>query len=210
MTTETTTHEQEWDDRYNESERIWSGEPNPTLVKEVAGLKPGTALELGCGEGGDTVWLARRGWHVTATDISGVALGRTAEHAARAGVADRVVPERHDLAESFPAGSFDLVCAHFLHSYRDMPRERILRTAASAVAPGGVLLVVGHSGFPSWMEEPPADVSLPSAREVLASLELRPDAWEVLVTEEHRAPSTGPEGQRGFHANNTVKARRLA
>ncbi|MDX6349032.1 MAG: hypothetical protein QOF84_3822, partial [Streptomyces sp.] len=91
-----------WDDRYAQNQRMWSGAPNAALVREVSDLAPGTALDLGCGEGGDAIWLARRGWRVTATDISGIALDRAAGHAAAAGVADRIDWQRHDLAESFP------------------------------------------------------------------------------------------------------------
>jgi SAM-dependent methyltransferase len=148
MTHDHTSDEEFWDARYGQSDQIWSGNPNTVLVREVTGLEPGRALDLGCGEGADAIWLAQQGWRVTATDISGVALDRAARHAVAAGVADRVDWQRHDLGASFPDGAFDLVSAQFLHSLGDMPREKILRTAASAVAPAGVLLVVGHAGPP--------------------------------------------------------------
>ncbi|MEU8778471.1 class I SAM-dependent methyltransferase [Streptomyces sp. NPDC048606] len=196
-----------WNDRYRESGRIWSGEANAALVREVSALPPGRALDLGCGEGGDSVWLATRGWHVTATDISEVALLRTAEHAARAGVADRVDPHAHDLAHTFPDGEFDLVSACFLHSYGDFPRDRILRTAAGAVAPGGVLLVVGHGGWASWQEDRP-EVDFPTPDELLARLELDEGAWEVLVAEEHERVQNAPDGRPGTRTDNTLKIRR--
>lgn len=149
MTTDSTRTDAEmWDDRYRGSDRIWSGNPNVVLVREVEGLTPGRALDLGCGEGADAVWLARWGWKVTATDISRVALERAAVHAAEADVADRIDWQWHDLGASFPEGEYDLVSAQFLHSMGDLPRERILRRAALAVAPGGVLLVVGHMASP--------------------------------------------------------------
>ena len=66
----------EWDAMYAERDAVWSGEPNPHLVAEVAALTPGTALDVGCGEGADAVWLARQGWAVTAVDVSQVALER--------------------------------------------------------------------------------------------------------------------------------------
>ncbi|TDD60239.1 SAM-dependent methyltransferase, partial [Actinomadura rubrisoli] len=143
-----------WDDRYAQHDHLWSGEPNAMIVREAAGLPPGTALDLGCGEGGDAIWLAARGWRVTAADISRLALERAARHAEDAGVADRVDWRHHDLDASFPAGSYDLVSAQFLHSPAGPPREPILRAAAAAVAPGGVLLIAGHAGPPPWEDGP--------------------------------------------------------
>src|SRR5690349_828683 len=125
--------EQAWDERYSESDRIWSGKPNVALVAQVAGLRPGRALDLGCGEGADAVWLAKQGWQVTAVDISGVALERAASHAAEAGVT--IDFQRRDLATSLPEGEFDLVSAQFLHFWGEFDREKILRRAAASVAP---------------------------------------------------------------------------
>ncbi|MFD6227717.1 SAM-dependent methyltransferase [Streptomyces sp. NPDC060232] len=202
--------EEFWDERYGESTRIWSGNPNALLVREAQDLAPGRALDLGCGEGADTVWLARRGWRVTATDISKVALGRAAEHAAEAGVADLVDWQQHDFAQSFPEGEFDLVSACFLHSYGEFPRERILRRAAAAVAPGGTLLVVGHAGGPSWNPEALADIHFPTPQEVLAQLELPEGGWKVLTAAEHVQPMTDPEGRPGTRPDNVLKVRRVA
>lgn len=209
-TSDQVSSEEFWDGRYGESDRIWSGEPNAALVREVAGERPGRALDLGCGEGADAVWLARQGWRVTAVDISRTALARAAEHAAAAGVADRVDWQRHTLGETFPEGTFDLVSAHFLHSPTDLPREGILRTAAAAVAPGGLLLVVGHSGLPPWESNPHPHVHLPSPQEVLASLELPEKEWEVLVCAEHERIQNDPDGKPVTRTDNTVKVRRLA
>ncbi|MFH9831255.1 MULTISPECIES: SAM-dependent methyltransferase [unclassified Streptomyces] len=210
MTTDSTRTDAEmWDDRYRESDRIWSGNPNVVLVREVEDLKPGRALDLGCGEGADAVWLARTGWQVTATDISRVALERAAVHAADAGVADRVDWQWHDLGASFPEGEYDLVSAQFLHSMGDLPREEILRRAAGAVAPGGVLLVVGHAGFPSWEHDHP-DMELPTTDEVLASLELPEGEWEVLLSEEHERVQNDPDGNPTTRTDNALKVRRTA
>lgn len=198
-----------WDARYGASERVWSGRPNTALVRETAGLTPGRALDLGCGEGADAIWLAGEGWRVVAVDVSRVALERAGVHARQAGVAERIRWERHDLAETFPAGSFDLVSAHFLHSPVGMPREHILRGAAAAVAPGGVLLVVGHSGWPSWDPHPELDVHFPTPSEVYVSLGLPASAWELLVSDEHEQEVTDPEGRTATRTNNTLKIRRL-
>ncbi|SDK29572.1 FAD-dependent oxidoreductase [Nonomuraea jiangxiensis] len=201
--------EEFWDARYSEKERIWSGNPNVMLVREITDLAPGTALDLGCGEGADAIWLARRGWRVTAADISGVALGRAAEQAEAAGVADRIDWQRHDLARSFPAGTFDLVAASFLHSPVDLPREGILRTAAAAVAPGGVLLVIGHAGWPSWEHEPLPGVHFPTPQDVLDALELPEGEWEVQLSEEYERTQNAPDGAPGTRNDNVLKLRRL-
>ncbi|WP_405607154.1 class I SAM-dependent methyltransferase [Streptomyces sp. NBC_01508] len=210
--TDSPANEEFWDSRYGESDRIWSGDPNTVLVREVADLTPGSALDLGCGEGADAIWLAGQGWRVTASDISGVALAKARRHAAAAdaGVADRIDWQRHDLGISFPAGTFDLVSAQFLHSPDNMPREQILRAAAAAVAPGGVLLIVGHAGLPSWEPGPETDVSLPTPAEVLDSLELPDGEWEVLLSDEHERIQTRPDGQPGTRTDNALKIRRRA
>lgn len=125
---------------------MWSGRPNPQLVAEAAELAPGRALDVGCGEGADAVWLAQRGWQVTAVDIADTALRRAAGHAAEAGadVADRITWTRADLREQPPAeGRYDLVSAQFMHLPGDTRRPLFARLAA-AVTPGGTLLIVGH------------------------------------------------------------------
>jgi 2-polyprenyl-3-methyl-5-hydroxy-6-metoxy-1,4-benzoquinol methylase len=133
-----------WDARYAESDRVWSGRPNLRLVEEVADLPPGRALDVGCGEGADAVWLAGRGWQVTALDVSEVALARAREHAVQAGVGERVTALRHDLMTAGPApGRYDLVSSFFFH----VPADRFAefhRGLAGLVEPGGTLLVVGH------------------------------------------------------------------
>lgn len=197
-----------WDERYNQSGRLWSGEPNAALVRETGGLVPGHALDLGCGEGGDAIWLARQGWRVTATDISRVALGRAAEHAAQAQVADRVDWQHHDLGVSFPVGSYDLVCAQFLHSLHEMPREQILRDAAGAVTEDGTLLIVGHMGFPAWETASHPDVDFPSPQKVLAALDLPAGQWDVLVCDTHEHSLAAPDGEPSTRTNYTVKLRR--
>lgn len=200
-----------WDARYAGSDRVWSGSPNDVLVREVGPLAPGTALDLGCGEGADAVWLARQGWRVTAVDISGVALERAAAHAKAEGIADGAIDwQRHDLAETFPEGTYDLVSAQFLHSPNDMPRERILRAAAAAVAPGGVLLVVGHAGFPAWQTAPHPRAHFPTPEEVLESLDLPEGAWEVVLTDEHERIQNDPDGRPTTRVDNTLEIRRLA
>ncbi|MFD7511105.1 class I SAM-dependent methyltransferase [Streptomyces sp. NPDC059853] len=212
MAEETRPAQEYWDDRYRENGRLWSGMPSAALVREVHGLTPGSALELGCGEGADAVWLALTGWRVTAVDISAVALERARAHAAERGLGERVEWQRHDLAVSFPEGTYDLVCALFLHSTVALPRERILRRAAAAVAPGGTLLVVGHAGWPRGVEhdhEDRPEVHFPTPAEVFASLELPEGAWEVRTDEEYERVRVLPDGREMHHLDNTLKIRRL-
>ncbi|MEV6600001.1 class I SAM-dependent methyltransferase [Actinoplanes sp. NPDC051346] len=134
-----------WDERYSGEEKVWSGNPNAQLVAEASRLTPGTALDVGCGEGGDVIWLARQGWTVTGADFSANGLARAARHAEQAGVADRVDWWRVD-ARSFAADgrSYDLVTSHFLHP-PDSGMVEVTRRLAAAVAPGGHLLIVGHA-----------------------------------------------------------------
>lgn len=133
--------EQAWDERYRTKPEIWSGKPNAVLVAEAADLEPGTALDAGAGEGGDALWLAARGWKVTAADISGVAIARAANRASERGLA--ITWLHADLASAPVPGTYDLVTAHFLHVPKS-DQQRLFRNLAAAVAPGGTLLVVGH------------------------------------------------------------------
>jgi SAM-dependent methyltransferase len=133
----------EWDARYSERDRaMWSGQPNGRLVAEVAALDPGRALDVGCGEGADAIWLARRGWAVVAIDISDVAVRRAREAAEQAGAAvDWVCGDA--LRTSFEAHSFDLVSMQ----YPALPKaagEAAVRSLLDTVRPGGVLLAVYH------------------------------------------------------------------
>jgi SAM-dependent methyltransferase len=133
----------EWDARYSERDgAIWSGRPNGRLLAEVAGLTPGRALDVGCGEGADAIWLARSGWTVTAIDISDVAVGRAREAAELAGVAVEWVCG-DALRTVFPVGSFDLVSMQ----YPALPKaagEAAVRALLDTVRPGGLLLAVYH------------------------------------------------------------------
>jgi 2-polyprenyl-3-methyl-5-hydroxy-6-metoxy-1,4-benzoquinol methylase len=132
-----------WEERYS-GDRVWSGKVNVQLAAEAPALTPGRALDIGCGEGGDAIWLARQGWAVTAVDFADAALARAAEHAAEAGVGARVETRRVDVRTFEPAGeTWDLVTSHFFH-LPDGGMPDVVRRLASAVAPGGTLLVVGH------------------------------------------------------------------
>ncbi len=191
-----------WERFYAEREQVWSGWPNPVLAATAADLVPGTALDLGAGEGGDALCLAGRGWKVTAVDVAQTACDRIAEHAGDLPVRT----ERHDLTETFPEGTYDLVSAQYLHSPDpDFPRTALLRRAAEAVAPGGTLLVVGHGRLAPWSWDP--SLRMPSAAEVLEALALD-ESWEVVRCESPERTATGPEGQAATITDEIVQARR--
>ncbi len=197
-----------WENRYRGQGQIWSGRPNATLVREVAGLDPGRALDLGSGEGGDAIWLAQGGWSVTAVDIAPSALALGARNAEAAGVAARVRWIEADLATWQPEGSLDLVSAQFLQSPVELPREEILRRAASVVAPGGLLVVVGHGEFPPWSSHRPDGAVLPTPDDVLASLALPPDDWTVVTKALLDREATGPDGSTATLVDSVLTARR--
>ena len=133
---------EDWNRRYAGAESLWSAKPNRFLVAEVAGLEPGRALDLACGEGQNAVWLAGLGWEVTAVDYAEVAIAKGIERAAREGVA--VDFHADDLLRYRPeARAFDLVLILYLHMPSD-GRRLVLERAAAAVAPGGTLVLVGH------------------------------------------------------------------
>ncbi|MET9831169.1 class I SAM-dependent methyltransferase [Streptomyces sp. NPDC006385] len=197
-----------WEARYRDGDRLWSGRPNTLLVREAGDLAPGTALDLGCGEGADAVWLASRGWRVTGVDISRTALERAALHAAEAGVGDRTAWERHVLGESFPEGSFDLVNVQYLQSPIALDQRRVLRQAADAVTAGGTLLIVMHANWPSWQSEPPFEARFPTPRGVLDELALPEPEWTVQTLDTVRRASVSPEGVEGHRDDHVWRIRR--
>lgn len=218
-----------WDGFYQERGQIWSGKVNAVMAGILEGWMPGTALDLGCGEGGDAVWLAEQGWTVTAVDVAPTALERAAAHAAELGVADRITFEQVDLGHAFPQGSFDLVSAQFLHSPVHLERGEILRRAAQAVAPGGALLVVGHAAPPPWAHrqqhnhdnhdhgnhdhsdhdgQDDPHLSLPGAEQVVEDLRLDPAHWTIERADTVEREATGPDGQVGMLTDSVVLARR--
>ena len=192
-----------WEQRYQSEPALWSGQVNPTLVAETTGLVPGRALDVGCGEGADVLWLASRGWQATGLDWSQVALDRAAERAAAAGLSERVSWVRGDV-ESWqpPPGAFDLVAAHFLHPTAAQ-RGPLLGRLAGAVAPGGTLLWVGHPYDEERAAAWGADRFV-SAAEVAA--ELDPAQWTVVVAA--LRPRDGIAADGHHHADEVLRARR--
>lgn len=205
--TEHTHGEHFWDEHYATIDPAWGTRPNAVLVDVIGALNPtpGRAADLGCGHGGDALWLASHGWHVTAVDAAAIALGRVAQAAADAGLADRVTVEQHDLQVSMPDGPFDLVTATYLHGPAEFPRAEVLHRAADLVAPGGLLLVIEHASVAPWMWE---HAQFPTAQESLASFDLG-DGWSVERLESPRRTATGPDGQVAEVTDNVIAVRRL-
>ncbi|GAA3862039.1 class I SAM-dependent methyltransferase [Saccharothrix violaceirubra] len=170
-----------WDERYRSRDAIWSGRANPQLVADVAALPPGTALDVGCGEGGDALWLAEHGWEVTAVDFAPTALARAEARADSLGLGGRITWTRADVT-ALPAdlGPFDLVSAQFMH-LPGAERTTLVRALAGLVAPGGTLLFVGH--HPLDLENPEigrpdrADLMF-TAEQVAAGLD---DGWRIVA-----------------------------
>ncbi|POH62367.1 MULTISPECIES: class I SAM-dependent methyltransferase [Cryobacterium] len=199
-----------WDQRYAGNETLWSGRPNAALVSETHHLRPGRALDVGCGEGADALWLAAQGWDVTALDVSRVALERAARQAdlVRADLVGGTVRWLHaGLVEAaLPAASFDLVSAQYPALLRT--DENIAeRALLDAVAPGGVLLIVHHPtptaaeaaahGFDPDLYVSPAQVAA-----------LLDDTWRIEVDETR--PRHVATGAGAHHTEDVVvRARRL-
>ena len=194
-----------WDNRYRTAGQIWSGQPNPQLVAQAASLTAGDALDVGCGEGADAIWLAAQGWTVTAVDISAVALDRAAARAAAQGteIAGRISWRQADLLTWSPGPPrFDLVSAQFMY-LPGADLESLHRRLAAAVRPGGTLLIVLHHpddlkagvgrgnrpaprlppGPKAWLAPRPGEPSWPSAHSR--------SGWP-----QHSIPAAGPSWWR--------------
>ena len=208
MTELETTAQQLWDSRYAEKPMMWSGRVNAVVAELVAPLEPATALDVGCGEGGDVMWLAEHGWHATGVDVSGVAIERATRAAIDRGVQSDATFERRDLQrDGMPTGRFDLVLASYLHSPGELDRRSILRAAAQAVASGGRLLVVGHAAAPPWADEHAHHHALPSLDDTRAELALD-DEWTIEVAEVRGREVMAPDGTSAELLDVVVFARR--
>lgn len=195
---------QYWDETYRGKPQLFSGAPNGVLLTEATGLPPGHALDLGCGEGADAHWLARRGWRVTAVDISPTALRRAAD--AAPDLADQVAWTAADLTRTPPRPhAFDLVTAHYFPLPRT-PDHTALRGVLEAVAPGGTLLFTGHdlADLPDHVEREfsPHDFYQPAEVAALLGPE-----WTVLVDETRPRATPAPPGTGHTH-DTVLRARR--
>jgi 2-polyprenyl-3-methyl-5-hydroxy-6-metoxy-1,4-benzoquinol methylase len=187
-----TTEQAEWDRRYSGPDLVWGAGPNRFVIDEVTALPAGRAIDLGTGEGRNAIWLAERGWQVTAVDFSAAGLARAARLATERGVS--VDWAQADLLDYQPApGGYDLVLVAYIH----LPAAglaRVFRAAAAAVAPGGTLLVIGHDrdNITSGHGGPQDPDRLYTPAAVTAEL----DGLAILRAEQVTRPVRTPEGER--------------
>ena len=186
------TEQAAWDQRYSGPDLVWGAGPNRFVTADVTALAAGRAIDLGTGEGRNAIWLAERGWQVTAVDFSAVGLARAGLMAAERGVSVDWV--QADLLDYKPApGGYDLVLVAYVH-LPSASLARVFRAAAGAVAPGGTLLVIGHDrdnitrghGGP----QDPGRLYTPAA--VTAEL----DGLAIRRAEQVMRPVRTPEGER--------------
>jgi thioredoxin reductase len=206
-----TPNQDDWDHRYG-GDQMWSGNPNGTLVNEIAGLHPGRALDVGAGEGADAFWLAEQGWQATASDISVRALDRVTAEAGRRAISVECLHADANELEPFAVEAFDLVTAHYASIPRT-PDGRAIENILGAVAPGGTLLVVGHDLEPmrtpidthrhSRPFDPDAYVRVDDIADVIA----RSTEWHIDVHE--KRPRSGGHVAASHHVDDiVVRARR--
>jgi SAM-dependent methyltransferase len=197
-----------WNDRYGSQHSLWSGRPNPQLVSEVADLTPGTALDVGSGDGADAVWLAQHGWLVTAVDISSVALDRAAAHARDAGadVAGRITWVQADLTDWAPDTTYELISVQFMQ-LPEPGRAVLHQRLGESVSPGGSLLIVGHSplDLETTAHRPSPELFF-TAADVAARLD--PVAWEIIASQARPRPAVDPDGNAITVRDEVFMARR--
>jgi SAM-dependent methyltransferase len=186
-----------WEERWSRAlhehgERVAQRPPNAWLTGEVCDLPPGRALDAGCGHGSDALWLAARGWRVTAVDFAVTALAHARATAEAMGpdVAGRVDWVEGDLATwAPPADAYELVLSLYLHVAGRV--EELVQRLAIGVAPGGTLFLVGHRPV-----DPATGAASAAAGQVQVSVEavraaLDPGRWELAVAEDRLRPVAG-------------------
>lgn len=200
-----------WEARYSAGE-MWSGRVNPTLSDSLEGVAKGTALEVGCGEGADALWLAEEGFDVTAVDASPAALARgerervsrvSRDHRPRIirWIASDVLED--DLPT--PPEQYDLVTAHFVHLPQE-ERDTLWAKLVDAVAPGGTLLIVGHSqdDVTAGVRRPPMEFMFEGS-DVLSFI---PSGWSSRSAELRKRTQSGPAGKTYTVQDVVVRATR--
>jgi SAM-dependent methyltransferase len=198
-----------WDERYLSAPTLWSGRPNPHLIAETADLTPGSALDAGTGEGADAIWLAEQGWQVTAVDLSTVALERGRKQADSLGTptAEKITWLHADLTRwEPPVFSFDLVSVQFIQM-PTVERRLIYQRLADAVAPSGVLLIVGHhpSDLDTTAKRPPNRDRLFTAEELAGELG---EGWTILTKDARPRTQNDPTDEPITVLDSVLTARR--
>ena len=199
-----------WEGRWSQvlrehPDRVAHRPPNPHLSAAVGALRPGLALDAGCGHGSDALWLAGRGWQVAAVDFSATALAhaRSTAEAAGAEVAERIDWVEGDLATWTPQPSrYELVACLYVHVAGSL--EEMVRRMAAGVAPGGTLFLVGHRPI-----DPATGAVTAAADQVQVSVDtavaaLDPGRWELIVAEDR------PRAVAGTGVDAVICARRLS
>ncbi|WP_072806924.1 class I SAM-dependent methyltransferase [Rhodococcoides yunnanense] len=190
-----------WDNLYTEQGQRWSGKANPVLVTEASKLTPGTALDIGSGEGGDAFWLSDNGWTTTGADISEVALER-----ARQAQGDRGIEWLHrDLLTWEPEAQYDLVTAHFFQLPPHQTGPAFTRFG-DAVTPGGHLLIVGHSPH-DHMASQHKHAQLLFDADAITSL-FDAAEWTTVVAEDRARDGVDPDGTPAERRDTVVLLRR--
>lgn len=205
-----------WNERYGAGQ-VWSGRVNQLFAEAVVDLPPGRSLDLGCGEGGDVLWLAERGWQASGIDISVNAIERAQQSVADRGLPkDRVHFVAADLCDwvaqpeqvDGSTEKFDLISASYMQSPLHLPREQVLRVAASRIAPGGYLVLVSHGARMPWMPEGHGPAEYPTPESELAALALDDSEWEVVRAEQVGRPITDHDGNPAEMLDTVVVVQR--
>lgn len=198
-----------WDRHYRQHGHTWSGTLNLVMSTIASTLSQGRSLDLGCSNGGDSIWIALQDWQAMGIDLAPSAVELKQQSARDAGVAERTQFEQHDLSVSMPEGPFDLISASFFHPPVETDRADIFRRAAERLSLGGVLLIVDHGSIAPWSwDQDPAHV-FPKPSEIFAELrlELRMGVPEVLEDRDREAD--GPNGARATVRDTVVMVRRI-
>lgn len=183
-----------WNDRYAATDLVWTAAPNRTFAAEVSSLPPGSALDLGAGEGRNAIWLAKEGWAATAVDFSDVALDKARQLAEASGVEIEIVVA--DVTSyTPPVDTYDLVAVIYLH-LPAKERTGVHRRAAAALAPGGTLIVLGHdtTNLTDGHGGPQDPEVLFTPDDVVSDLE--PTGLTVTKAERVHRTVTTPDGDR--------------
>ena len=199
----------QWDERYSGADSVWTDNPNVFVAEILGEATPGVAVDLAAGEGRHAVWLARRGWQVTAVDVSGVGLQRAQQWADQAGVGERLTTVVSDIATYVPEpNSLDLLLLAYVQVPADI-RRAALQQCAGGVRVGGQIVVVAHdsSNLTEGTGGPPDPSVLYTPEDVAADLAETPFGWDF---ERHEVALRLVPGAERPARDAVVVARRIS